>query len=301
MGDCPSSAIYCRVPGYAFVVAQASSSEGSVAKAKEHFKQGNLLFAKGNYVEARQEYQTAYDLSGKPKLLYNIGLCHKKLGEFEPAIRFFKQYLADLPHAENKDDVDADIFFLQERLKAGEGVPLTPLVNIVAKRPTPAAASDPPLPDLEPIPGTDPAPTAPPPAVSYPPPPPVVLETSVKAEPRGHPYRTALWASSAVAALSLVGAGAGYYMAHDRADQYADRIRELKAEGEGATEADRSRLNGLKSKGQLYEKISIGSGVSAGVFCALTGVLWFMGREKPATVSAGGGPGSFYVSVERRF
>ena len=48
--------------------------------AKAHFKSGVVLFEKGSYAEAMEEFQRSYHLRPMWIIRYNIGLCYLKLG-----------------------------------------------------------------------------------------------------------------------------------------------------------------------------------------------------------------------------
>ena len=64
---------------------------------------GEKLFALGKFDEALDEYQKAYDAKPLPDFLFNIGQCHRNLGDYEAAIFSFKKFLKLDPEAPNRD------------------------------------------------------------------------------------------------------------------------------------------------------------------------------------------------------
>lgn len=65
------------------------------SRARGHFEAASSYFEEGEYEDALREFSRAYDLSQRPGLLYNIGLAHERLGHYEEAARFLRQYLSE--------------------------------------------------------------------------------------------------------------------------------------------------------------------------------------------------------------
>src|SRR5262245_50483979 len=63
-------------------------------KALAHFQKGKELFGKKQYEKAIVEYQAAYDLLPKPKLLYNIARAYDAKGDKRMAVEYYDRYLA---------------------------------------------------------------------------------------------------------------------------------------------------------------------------------------------------------------
>jgi hypothetical protein len=116
---------------------RARADDGEVNEAREHFKSGASAFFRGEYEAAIQEYTTAYRLKKDPALLFDLGQAHKAAGHPAEALRFFKQYLIDLPAAMNRAEVEAKIASLEAIAK--DGVAATAPSNLPATNPvTPA-------------------------------------------------------------------------------------------------------------------------------------------------------------------
>lgn len=62
-------------------------------EAQQHFQRAKELYAAGSYREAIAELEAARGLDPKAKdLVFNLGIVHEKLGKFDEAITFFRQY-----------------------------------------------------------------------------------------------------------------------------------------------------------------------------------------------------------------
>ncbi|MEM9068065.1 MAG: tetratricopeptide repeat protein [Myxococcota bacterium] len=62
------------------------------------FQAGTTEFEEGRFEAALDHYQTAYRLSGRPALLYNIALCHDRLEQKDEAIAFYDRFVRESPN-----------------------------------------------------------------------------------------------------------------------------------------------------------------------------------------------------------
>jgi hypothetical protein len=63
-------------------------------EAQQHFQRAKDLYQAGAYREAIAELEEARKLDPKGKdLVFNLGIVHEKLGKFDEAIGFFRQYI----------------------------------------------------------------------------------------------------------------------------------------------------------------------------------------------------------------
>ena len=90
-----------------------ADDDATMRVAKKAFERGEKLFALGKFAEALAQYQRAYDAKPLPGLLFNIGQCHRNLGDYEAAIFSFKKYLKAAPEADNRDQVEEYIVDLE--------------------------------------------------------------------------------------------------------------------------------------------------------------------------------------------
>jgi len=70
-------------------------------EARKHFDQAQVHYKLGRFDKALAEYSTAYKVLPLPGFLFNIGQCHRQLGNYERAVFFFQGYLREKPQARN--------------------------------------------------------------------------------------------------------------------------------------------------------------------------------------------------------
>ncbi|UJR83773.1 tetratricopeptide repeat protein [Sandaracinus amylolyticus] len=102
--------------------AGAQESGGDDA-ARAHFEAGRLHFDRGAYEAAQQEFEAAYELSGRPALLYNLYLTAERLGDFDTAIAHLERFLAEgSPSDEQRAQLEPRLENLRtrrERIRSG--------------------------------------------------------------------------------------------------------------------------------------------------------------------------------------
>jgi tetratricopeptide (TPR) repeat protein len=109
-----SSRAHADEPGPAASGAPAAQDEAADGFARKVFAAGKAAFDIGNYDEALQYFQQAYELSGRPQLLYNIGQAADRLRYDETALKAFAKYLQSVPDAPNRLEVEQRLVVLQE-------------------------------------------------------------------------------------------------------------------------------------------------------------------------------------------
>lgn len=63
-------------------------------RAREVFQRGDAAYAEGRYEEALAAFKEAYDLSGRPQLLFNVSNALERLGRYTEAVESLEKYLA---------------------------------------------------------------------------------------------------------------------------------------------------------------------------------------------------------------
>lgn len=118
----------------------ASSGAASDEEARARFESGRLAFEAGRYEEALSDFRRSYELSGRGLILFNVGLVEDRLRHDEAAVEAFEQYLAAVPDAENRAEVEARIRVLHQAIdaRALDASP-SPSPADVPATPTPAA------------------------------------------------------------------------------------------------------------------------------------------------------------------
>jgi hypothetical protein len=111
-------------------------------QARVHFQKGMAAFELGRFQEALVEYQRAYAVAPLPGFLFNIGQCHRNLGNFQKAVFFFRLYLRKKPEARNREAVlilirELEVKLEEERQKRARIQPRVPDPRLVPVYPPP--------------------------------------------------------------------------------------------------------------------------------------------------------------------
>lgn len=101
-------------------LAQDAAASDADARARTHFESGRLHFDEGDYEAALSEFTSAYELSHRDGLLFNLYLAHERLGHLVEAADHLERFLAtDLVPAEERDTLTRRLAHLRERIAAG--------------------------------------------------------------------------------------------------------------------------------------------------------------------------------------
>ena len=122
-------------------VANASDYTKVYAEGLRHSRRAATLAGANNCKAAVPEYTKAIKLLKDPVLLFNRAECYRTLGNRDAALADYRKFLAELPNAPNRPQVEAQIAAL-EPSPAKAAAP-TPALPAVPASPTPAAASEP--------------------------------------------------------------------------------------------------------------------------------------------------------------
>jgi len=122
----PRSIVRLLIAVAAFVLALAASIRPAAAEdkatraARKHYDKGQKLFALRRFDEALVSYEAAFEAKPLPAFLFNIGQCHRNLGDYEAAIFTFRKYLKLAPDAENREAVLELLDDLEAKQEAAE-------------------------------------------------------------------------------------------------------------------------------------------------------------------------------------
>ncbi|MEK6607826.1 MAG: tetratricopeptide repeat protein [Myxococcota bacterium] len=83
----------------------ALADDAEKAQAREHFKQGKILYNLGKFPDAAEEFEQAYRLYPDAQMLFNLARVHHEAKNRERAIFFYERYLSEFPEAEDRADV----------------------------------------------------------------------------------------------------------------------------------------------------------------------------------------------------
>ena len=84
-------------------------------RARELYRNGEQLYEEGLYEDAIVAWERAYDLSGRPLLLYNIANALERIGKWEEALRRINQYRAFATEAE-RETLDRRMRAIERRI-----------------------------------------------------------------------------------------------------------------------------------------------------------------------------------------
>lgn len=84
--------------------------------AREAFDAGRAALDAGRPEDALMSFREAYRLSGRPELLYNIGLVEDRLRHDRPARDAFRGYLDAVPDAANRASVEDRLRVLEDEI-----------------------------------------------------------------------------------------------------------------------------------------------------------------------------------------
>ncbi len=254
-----------------------AAAETPLEQAKALTKSGGIEFKVGHFEAALEAYSKAYQLVPTPALLFDIGQCHKMLGNYERAIFFFQGYLRDKPDTPNRPVVEQLIEESKHQLEAqraqaaAEAQKKAEAEEQARKEAAQAAAPAPPPPE-------------PPP----PPPPP----------PKGN--ATLRITGLALAGAGVVALGTGTFFGL-RANSDSSTISQLSAQRGTWTAASQSTYD----EGQSSAHIATGLFIAGGVAVAAGAVLVYLGwpkasgeeaRTTAVVVPAAGGGGALVMT-----
>jgi len=95
---------------------QAASRDDELAR--NLFQAGKTAYESGNYEDALRYFEDAHARSHRPQLLYNIGQAADRLRNDQKALASFRAYLAALPDADNRAEVENRIRALERTREA---------------------------------------------------------------------------------------------------------------------------------------------------------------------------------------
>ncbi len=102
--------------------------EAKDKKAYDLYQEGITHYNLGEFDPAIEKFKAAYALTGAPGLLFNVAQAYRLKKDYEQALYFYKTYLRLDPDAPNKGDVEARIAemdkFIEEQKKMDKARPI---------------------------------------------------------------------------------------------------------------------------------------------------------------------------------
>ncbi len=90
------------------------------SEAREHFKLGRSFYEAGRFQQAAEEFEVAYRLSARPQLLYNVYVARRDAGGLPSAVEALRNYLAQVPDAPDRVNLEARLSSLEAQVKRQE-------------------------------------------------------------------------------------------------------------------------------------------------------------------------------------
>jgi len=106
------------------VKADAAPPPSTDVEARTLFERGSDAYSRGAYEDAMRYFQAAYNLSGRPQLLYNLAAAADHLRRDEDALDAYRKFLAGAPESDKREEVIARIAVLEKALAADQAAPV---------------------------------------------------------------------------------------------------------------------------------------------------------------------------------
>jgi len=235
----------------------AAQAQPDFEAAKRHFMTGKDLFVRKAFLKAAEEFNQAYEMTRDPVLLFNVAEAYENAGRREEAIRFYEGYLAGVPSAQDREDVERKITWLKRERSGWQAPPPAP------------------TPSEPPAQTTSPTGAVPPGAGENPNPPSGTEEAS-----GGSRLRTAAWVGVGLTAALLTTAGMFALAAQSKEDDitrrqhFVDPMTGQPLDYNSGSNA--SDLGQLYDDGRSFKNLSIAFFVVAGATAAGTVTLFLL-------------------------
>ena len=105
---------------------RSSTHDGEVSAAEDlraqaSFRAATAYYEAGDYENALRDFQTAYDLSRRPELLWNLYMCQERLGQFEQAAGSLESFIDAGAPGYPLTQVQARLENLRQRIARHQG------------------------------------------------------------------------------------------------------------------------------------------------------------------------------------
>ncbi len=132
-------------PLLALAIASGAAMPPQTAEVRRLARQSILEYNAGDFDLALRDAKRAYEMSGAPALLFNLGQCHRALGHWKEAEFFYRGYLREKKDVRNRREVLALIANMEAKQAAPP--PPSPTATARATRaPTSTRTASPPPP-----------------------------------------------------------------------------------------------------------------------------------------------------------
>lgn len=102
----------------AVALAAPAARGDDVAEARAHFRKGTQLYRTGRYAAAIAEFEAAYRAKPAGAVHFNVAQARERLGDHAGALRAYRDYLREVPDADDRAAVRATMHRLERKLAA---------------------------------------------------------------------------------------------------------------------------------------------------------------------------------------
>ena len=88
------------------------------SEARTHYQAGVKFYNANDYRSAIREFSAAQQLMPADLNNYNLALCYDKLGDADPAIQYYKAFLAKQSNSDKRAEIDASVARLEAASKS---------------------------------------------------------------------------------------------------------------------------------------------------------------------------------------
>lgn len=108
--------LFSVVAGAGVASAQEPDFQPDDEAARAHFRIGQAQYEAGQYTAAASEFETAYALSHRAELFYNVYVSYREIGDLDRASSALRRYLESVPDAANAAQLRARLAAMDEQL-----------------------------------------------------------------------------------------------------------------------------------------------------------------------------------------
>jgi tetratricopeptide (TPR) repeat protein len=108
---------FLAIGAFAVPAFAADVSPEAQESARKTYQAGAQAYSDGHYKDAIDLFLEAARIAPNPAFSYNIGLAYEQLGDHDNALRWYRDYLRELPDAPDRADIEPRVRDAEQRLR----------------------------------------------------------------------------------------------------------------------------------------------------------------------------------------